>query len=95
MVDNNSMRPVLQLAGVRFSNFLLRKISRKFKLSGMSLLQEFEMAVFPYCLRLVCVRFSVSHTCIWCTANVAFLCCLLTILLLWNMRIVMSASQGL
>jgi len=52
MVDNNSTRPGLQLGGVRFSNFLLRKISRKFKLSGMSLLQEFEMAVFPYCLRL-------------------------------------------
>jgi len=31
MVDHDSMGPSLQLVRARFSNFLLRKLSRKFK----------------------------------------------------------------
>jgi len=37
---------------VGFSNFLLRKLSCEFKLREMSILREFQMAIFPYCLRL-------------------------------------------
>jgi len=50
MVD--SMGPSLQLVGARFLNFLLRKLSHDFKLRVISILQEFQMSVFPYCLRL-------------------------------------------
>jgi len=52
MVGGDSMGPRLQLVGARFSNFLLRKLSHDFKLCGMSILHEFQMATFPYCLRL-------------------------------------------
>jgi len=49
MVDHDSTGPSLQLVWARFSNFLLRKLSRIFKLRGMSILHEFQMAIFPYC----------------------------------------------
>jgi len=52
MVDDASMGPSLQLVGARFSSFLLRKLSHEFKLHGMSTLYEFQMAIFPYCLRI-------------------------------------------
>jgi len=34
MVGDDSMGPVLQLAGARFSYFLLGRLSREFKLRG-------------------------------------------------------------
>jgi len=46
MVNDDSMGRSLQLAGARFSNFLLRKLSHEFKLHGMSTLHEFHMAIF-------------------------------------------------
>jgi len=52
MVDYDSMGPSLQLVGYRFLNFLLSKLSRDFKLRGMSILHDFQRAIFPYCLRL-------------------------------------------
>jgi len=45
-VDSDSMGPGLQLDGGRFSNFLLRKLSREFKLRGMSIFHEIQMAMF-------------------------------------------------
>jgi len=47
MVVGDSMGPALQLAGARFSNFLLEKLSREFKLRGMSIFHEIQMAIFP------------------------------------------------
>jgi len=43
-----------QSAGCRgkFLNFLLSKLSHDFKLSGMLILQDFQRAIFPYCLML-------------------------------------------
>jgi len=52
MVDHDSTGPSLQLVRAKFSNFLLRKLSSEFRLRGMSILHEFQMAIFPYCLRL-------------------------------------------
>jgi len=52
MHDHDSTGTSLQLVRVRFLNFILRKLSREFKLRGMSILQEFQMAIFPYCWRL-------------------------------------------
>jgi len=46
MVDHDSTEPSLQLDGARFSNFLLRKLSREFIVRGMSTLHEFQMAIF-------------------------------------------------
>jgi len=46
MVDCDSMGPDLQLTGIRFSNFLLGKLSREFKLRGMSIFHEIQMAIF-------------------------------------------------
>ena len=40
MVDGDSMGPGLQLVGARFSYILLGKLSREFKLSGMSILRD-------------------------------------------------------
>ena len=51
MVDHDSTGPSLQPVGARFSNFVLIKLSREFKLRGMSTLHEFQMGIFPYCLR--------------------------------------------
>ena len=47
MVDYDSMGPSLHLVGARFLNFLLSKLSRDFKLYGMSILQDFHRAYFP------------------------------------------------
>ena len=47
MVGNHSMGPGLQLIGARFSNFLLEKVSREFKLRRLSIFHEIQMAVFP------------------------------------------------
>jgi len=52
MAAGDSMGPYLQLVGVRFSNFLLRKPSREFKLRAMSIFDEIQMATFRYCVRL-------------------------------------------
>jgi len=46
MVDGDSLRLDLQLNGARFSNFLLGKLSREFKLRGMSIFHEIQMAIF-------------------------------------------------
>jgi len=40
MVDNGSMGPDLQLFEAPFSNFLLRKLSREFKLRAMSIFHD-------------------------------------------------------
>ena len=52
MVDSDSMGPSVQLNGVRLLNFLLGKLSREFKLCGMSIFQKIQMAIFQYCVRL-------------------------------------------
>jgi len=67
MVDRgrDSMGPNLQLVGARFSIFLLRKLSHDFKLCRMSILNEFQMAIFPYCVRLRSHgrgRWCIAHT---------------------------------
>jgi len=60
MVDDGSMGFSLQLFGVWFLNFLVSVLSRDFKLYGMSILQDFQSAIFPYCLTLVtCLGLSV------------------------------------
>jgi len=48
MVVGNCMGPGLQLAEVRFSNFLLGKLSRDFKHHVMSTLHDIQMAIFRY-----------------------------------------------
>jgi len=52
MVDYDSMGPSLHLVGAKFLNFLLSKLSRDFRLHRMSMLQDFQRAIFPYCLML-------------------------------------------
>ena len=52
MVDYDNMGPSLQVVGVNFLNLILSKLSHDFKLSGMSILQDFQRATFPYCLML-------------------------------------------
>jgi len=52
MVDHDSMGPRLQLVGALFSSFLLQKLSHEFILQEMSILHDFQMAIFPYCLRI-------------------------------------------
>jgi len=49
---SDSMRLGLQLVGARFSKFLLGKLSREFKLRGMSIFHEIQMAIFRYCVTL-------------------------------------------
>jgi len=44
--DNDSMGPSLWLVRARFSNSLPRKLLHKFKLRGMWILDEFQMAIF-------------------------------------------------
>jgi len=44
MVGGDSIGPGLQLVGARSSNFLLGKLSREFKLRGMSIFHEIQMA---------------------------------------------------
>jgi len=52
MVDYDNIGLSLQLVGARFLKLFLSKKSRDFKLRGMSILQDFQRAIFPYCLRL-------------------------------------------
>jgi len=47
MVDDDSVDLDLQLVRALFSNFLSRMLSRDFKCRGMSILREFQMAMFP------------------------------------------------
>jgi len=47
MVDYDEVEPSLQLVGARFLNFLLSKLSRDFRLHGMSLLQVVQGPYFP------------------------------------------------
>jgi len=42
----------MQLVGARFLNFLLNKLSRDFKFRGISISQDYQRTMFPYCLRL-------------------------------------------
>ena len=42
----DSMGPVLQLLGAQFSNFLLGKVSLEFKLHGMSIFHDIQMATY-------------------------------------------------
>jgi len=44
MVDIDSMGPGLQLVRGRFSNFLLGKVSLEFKLHGISIFHDIQMA---------------------------------------------------
>ena len=46
MVGGHSMGPGLQLVGARFSNFLLGKVSTEFKLHGMSIFHDIQMATY-------------------------------------------------
>jgi len=46
MVDIDSMGPGLQLVRGRFLNFLLGKISLEFKLHGMSIFHDIQMATY-------------------------------------------------
>jgi len=46
MVGGDRMGPGLQLVGARFSNFLLGKLSREFRLRRMSIFHEIQMAIF-------------------------------------------------
>jgi len=52
IVDIDSVGLGLQLAGARFSNVLVGKLSQKFKLPGMSIFHEIQMAIFRYCVTL-------------------------------------------
>jgi len=45
-VDIDSMGPILQLLGGQFSNFLLGKVSLEFKLHGMSIFHDIQMATY-------------------------------------------------
>ena len=46
MVYYDNMAPILQLVIARFLNFLLSKLSRDFKLRGLSILQDFQGPYF-------------------------------------------------
>jgi len=46
MVGGDSMGPGLQLVGVRFSSFLVGKLSREFKLRRMLIFHEIQVAIF-------------------------------------------------
>jgi len=46
MVDIDSVAPGLQLLGARFSNFLLGKVSLEFKIHGMSIFHDIQMATY-------------------------------------------------
>ena len=52
MIDIDGMGLILELVGARLSNFLLGKLSRQFKLHGMSIFHDIQMAIFLYCVRL-------------------------------------------
>jgi len=46
MVDIDSTGPGVQLVGGRFLNFLLGKVSLEFKLHGMSIFHDIQMATY-------------------------------------------------
>jgi len=46
MVVGDSMGPALELVGALFLNFLLGKLSQEFKLRGMSIFHEIQIAIF-------------------------------------------------
>ena len=46
MVGGHSMGPGLQLVGGQFSNFLLGKVSLEFRLHGMSIFHDIQMATY-------------------------------------------------
>jgi len=46
MVDIDSMGPGLQLVRGRFLNFLIGKVSLEFKLRGMSIFHDVQMATY-------------------------------------------------
>jgi len=46
MVDVDSMGPGLQPVGARFSNFILGKVSLQFRLHGMSIFHDIQMATY-------------------------------------------------
>jgi len=46
MVDVDSMGPGLQPVGACFSNFVLGKVSLQFKLDGMSIFHDIQMATY-------------------------------------------------
>jgi len=46
MVDIDSMGPDLQLVGGQFSNFLLGTVSLQFKVHGMSILHDIQIATY-------------------------------------------------
>jgi len=46
MVDIDSMGPGLHLVAARFSNFLLGKVSLEFKLHGMWIFHDIQMATY-------------------------------------------------
>jgi len=46
MVGGDSFGPGLQSVRAQFSNFLLGKLSREFRLRGMSILHEIQMTIF-------------------------------------------------
>jgi len=52
LVDYDNMGRSLQLVGAQFLNFFVTKLSHDFKIRGMSILQDFQSAIFPYCFRL-------------------------------------------
>jgi len=52
MIDLDSTGPILQIVRARFSKFLVRKLSCEFKLRGMSILHDLQMAIFRYRVRL-------------------------------------------
>jgi len=52
MVGGDSMGAGLQLVRARFSNFLLRKLSRQFKVPEISTFHKTQMAIFRYCMML-------------------------------------------
>jgi len=46
IMDYDNMGPSLQLVGARFLNVLRSQLLRDFKLCGMSILQDFQRAIF-------------------------------------------------
>ena len=52
MVGSDIMGPDLQLVGAQFLNFLLVKLSCEFKLRGMSIFHDIQIAIFRYCVTL-------------------------------------------
>jgi len=46
MIDSDSVGPDLQFVKSRFSNFLIGRLLREFKLRRMSIFHEIQLAVF-------------------------------------------------